>query len=181
MNESLISVRYAAALFSLAKEKNLLSELKNDMEIILEVSNQSSDFNRFLISPVVKPSDKVKVLKLIFGKKISELSLKFLQLIVRNKRELFLQAISRDVLDFIRKEKNIKTAVITTAQSIDKATLKKAKMVLEKELSAKVELTARVNPRFIGGMVLRIDDKQYDATILSQLNKLKQEMLKAQL
>jgi F-type H+-transporting ATPase subunit delta len=84
-------------------------------------------------------------------------------------------------LTLIRKEKNIKTAVITTAQTIDEKLLQKANKILEEELETKVELSAKVNSELIGGMILRIDDKQYDASILTQLNKLKQELLKAQL
>ena len=59
--------------------------------------------------------------------------------------------------------------------------LKKATEILEKELGAKIELSAKVNPELIGGMILRVDDKQYDASVLTQLKKLKQKMLKAQL
>lgn len=181
MDEGLISVRYATALFSLAKEKNQLSSLKEDMELILTVSNQSADFNKLLSSPVIKPSEKIAVLRRIFSKNINALSLNFLELTVRNNRESFIPSFCRKVLSFIRKEKNIKTAVITTARPIDEATLRKAEKILEKQMGTHVELTGKLNPKLIGGLVLRIDDRQYDATVLTHLKKLKQELLKAQL
>lgn len=181
MDEGLISVRYAKALFSLAEEKNRIPEVKHDMELILDACTQSADLKRLLGSPVVKPSDKISVLKLIFGSKINQLSMNFMELTVRNNREELLPAISRVILDFIRKEKNIKTAVITTAKPLDETTLRRAGKVLEKELGAQVELTARVDPGLIGGLVLRIDDRQYDATVKTRLFNLKQELLKAQL
>ncbi len=178
MNESLISVRYATALFSLAKEQNLLMALKEDVELILQICNQSADFNRMLNSPVVKPSGKIKVFKQVFGNRINRLSMNFLELAVRNNRENFIASICINILDFIRKEKNIKTAVITTAQSLDEVLLRKVEKILEKELNGKVELTTRVNSGLIGGLVLRIDDKQLDAAVSTQLKNLKQEMLK---
>ncbi|WP_372946723.1 ATP synthase F1 subunit delta [Mariniphaga sp.] len=181
MDESAITVRYAKAIFSLAKEKNQLVSLKEDMDLISGVSSQSEDFILLLKSPVVKTSKKVHIIQLIFQKKISSLTLQFLELVVQNNREVFIPSICRNVLTLIRKEKNIKTAVITTAQAIDEKLLQKAKKILEEELGTKVELSAKVNSELIGGMILRIDDKQYDASILTQLNKLKQEMLKAQL
>lgn len=181
MDEGLISVRYATAVFSLAKEKNLLPVIKEDMELILNVCNQSVDFNRLLSSPVVKPSKKIAVINRIFDNKINPLSMNFLELVVRNSRDTFIASVSRNVLAFIRKENNIKTAVITTAKPLDEATLGMAEKTLEKELEARVELTGKSNPKYIGGLVLRIDDKQYDATILTHLKKLKQEMLRAQL
>ncbi|MBW6534734.1 MAG: ATP synthase F1 subunit delta [Mariniphaga sp.] len=181
MDESAITVRYAKAIFSLAKEKNQLVSLKEDMDLISDVCIQSEDFILLLKSPVVKTSKKVHIIRLIFQKKISSLTLQFLELVVQNNREVFIPSICRNVLTLIRKEKNIKTAVITTAQTIDEKLLKKAKKILEEELETKVELSARVNPHLIGGMILRIDDKQYDASIFTHLNKLKQEMLKTQL
>jgi F-type H+-transporting ATPase subunit delta len=178
MDESAISVRYAKALFSLAKEKNLLSELKDDIELISDVCNSSVDFNLMLKSPVVKTSQKIRLMKLIFGGKISELSLNFLELATRNKREVFIPSMCRNLLSLIRHEKNIQTVVLTIARPVDDETLRNAKKVLEKELGHTVELKGKVNPNIIGGMVLRIDDKQYDASVATQLKKLKQDMLK---
>ncbi|HDR51482.1 MAG TPA: ATP synthase F1 subunit delta, partial [Mariniphaga anaerophila] len=115
MDESAITVRYAKAVFSLAKENDQLSSLKNDAELIAAVCSQSADFNRFLKNPVAKTSEKIRLIRLIFKKKIDELSLNFLTLITQNKREEFIPAVCRNILSLIREEKNIKTAVLTTA------------------------------------------------------------------
>ena len=181
MNESLISIRYATALFSLAKEKGILLEIKQDMELILNVCDQSADFSRMLSSPVIKPSGKIKVLKELFGRRVNQLSMNFLMLAVRKKRETYIQAVSRDVLDFIRKEKNINTAVVTTARILDNATVEKVQSIIEKELGTPVDLKTKTNPKLIGGLLLRIGDQQYDATISTQLKKLKQEFLESRL
>lgn len=179
MDESAISVRYAKAIFSLAKQKEMLSALKNDMELVADVCTRSVDFNLLLKSPVVKTSEKVHLIKLIFSKKIENLSLDFLELVTRNKRETFIPSICRNVLTFIRKEKNIKTAVITTAKPLSDEVLQKAEKTLKEELGTEVELTGHENPGIIGGIILRIDDKQYDASVSTQLKKLKQVMLKS--
>ncbi len=179
MNYSAISVRYAKALFMLGKEKNLLSSIKEDMDYIAAVCNQSVDFKEFLKNPVVQTSKKTQIIKRIFETKISELSLRFLELIVKNKREVFIPMISLNVLDLIRKEKNIKTALLITASELDEKLLVKTKKILEKELGTKVDLTARTSPHIIGGIILQIDGKQYDASIATQIKKLKKEMLKS--
>ena len=181
MDEGLISVRYATAVFSLAKEKKLLATIKEDMEFILSVCTLSADFNRMLTSPVVKPSDKIAVIKRIFNKKVNTISLNLLELVVKNNRETFIGSICRVVLALIRKEKNIRTAVITTAVPLEGDTLSGAEKTLEAELGTRVELSGRFNPGLIGGLVLRIDDMQYDASVKTQLKKLKQELLKTQL
>jgi len=103
-----------------------------------------------------------------------------LLLITRNNRETFIQAISRDALDFIRREKNIKPAILTTAIAIDQAFISEIEKIMEKELGGKIELTSQVNPDIIGGLILRVGDKQLDASIKTQLRNIKQDLLKKQ-
>src|SRR5690606_1509514 len=109
MDESAISVRYAKALFTLGKEQNMLSLLKNDMEIISAACKQSDEFNQLLKSPVIPTSQKIKMFRQIFSQSLTAPTMNLLELISNNKREIFLESIARNVLDLIRKEKNIKT------------------------------------------------------------------------
>jgi F-type H+-transporting ATPase subunit delta len=181
MDQSTITVRYAKAFFSTAKEKDLLDTLKSDIELILSVCNTSSDFILLLESPVVKTSKKTDLIKSIFSGKVNELTMSFLLLIAQNKREVQIPGICRNFLSLTRKDQNIKSAVITTASEIKKETLNKVEVLIAKELDAKIELTSEVNTDIIGGIVLRIDDKQYDASVATQLKKIKQELLETEL
>ena len=159
MNQSAITVRYAKAFFSLAKEKNLLETLKKDMELVEETCRISIDFILLLESPVVKTSKKKSVMASVFSEKINAYTLQFLNLVLENKRDVHLQGICRNFLDLVRKDQNIKSALITTASEINKNTLTKIKELIEKKLNTKVELSENIKPEIIGGLVLRIDDK----------------------
>lgn len=181
MDQSAITVRYAKAFFSLAKEKSLLKELKKDIDLILNVCSTSTQFILLLESPVVKSSKKVELVSSIFKGKINNLTLDFLNLITNNKREIHIPGICRNFLALTRKDQNIKSAVLTTAVEIDDKTIKKIVELMEKELSAKIELSENINPDIIGGLVLRLDDIQYDASVATQLKKIKQNLLETDL
>jgi F-type H+-transporting ATPase subunit delta len=181
MDQSAITVRYAKAFFLTAKEKNLLDTLKSDIELVLTVCTNSSDFILLLESPIVKTSKKTSLLSAIFEKKVSQLTMNFLLLIAQNKREVHIPGICRNFLDLTRKDQNIKSAVLTTAAEIDAGTIKKVETLLGKELAATVELSTSVNPDILGGLVLRLDDKQYDASVATQLKKIKQSLLETEL
>ena len=178
---STIRVRYAKAFFQAAKEKNQLEQLKTDIEKVFEVCNNSADFILLLNSPVVKTSKKVSLIKQIFKNEVDQLTLNFLSLITVNKREPEIPGICRDFLEMVRKEKNIKTASLITALPIGKVTEEKIKTLVEKELNAKIELSANVNPDIIGGMILRIDDKQYDSSVATQLKKIRQRLMESEI
>lgn len=181
MNQSAITVRYAKAFFTLAKEKNILDALKTDIENIYNVCKNSTDFILLLESPVVKTSKKSKLISAIFKGNVHELSLNLLQLITKNKREVNIPGVCRNFLGLTRKDQNIKSAVLTTASEINSDTIKKIEGLLGIELKATIELSVNVKPEILGGLVLRLDDKQYDASVVTQLNKIKQKLLDSEL
>jgi len=181
MDHSKINVRYAKAFFGLAQEKKLTAELRKDAQLISGVCNEVVDFILMLESPVVKTSQKIKILKSIFDGKVNVLSLNFLVLIATNKREKFIPGIFRNLEDLYRQEEGIKTAVLTSAQALDAALVAQISKMLEKEFNAKVELSEKVDEKLIGGFVLRVDDQQYDASIATQLKKIKEQLLQTEL
>ena len=180
MNISAIRVRYAKAFFSLAREKKMMETLKTDIEKVFNVCNQSTDFIHLLESPVVSTSKKSELMTKIFKAEVDTLTLNFLLLIIKNKRESYIPGICRNFLDLIRKDQNIKSAVLVTASEINSKIIDKIKTLMEKELNAKVELSVDVEPEIIGGLILRIGDKQFDSSVNTQLKKIKQQLLETE-
>ena len=181
MDQSKINVRYAKAFFTLAKEKGLNTELRKDAGLISSVCATSSDFILLLESPVVKISQKVKAIRSIFEGKINVLSLNFLVLITENKREKNIPGIFRNLDDLYRQEDGIRSAVLTSAQPMNERIVQEIQKILEDEFKAKVELSQKVNDELIGGFILRVDDQQYDASISTQLKKIKEQLLHTEL
>ena len=181
MDQSAITVRYAKAFFLTAKEKNLLQQSKADIESVFEVCNTSQDFILLLESPVVKSSKKASIIKQIFENAVQEITLNFLLLIVNNKREVHIPGICRNFLDLTRKDQNIKSAVLTTATEVSADTIKKVQKLLAKELDASIEISTLVKPDILGGLILRLEDNQYDASVATQLKKVKQNLLETEL
>lgn len=177
MSISAIRVRYAKAFFSLAKEKKMMETLKADIEKVFNVCNQSSDFIHLLESPVVSTSKKTELITTIFKGEVNTLTLSFLLLITNNKREVYIPGICRNFLELTRKDQNIKSALLVTATEISSKTIEKIRVLMEKELDAKVELSSEIDPGIIGGLILRIDDKQFDSSVTTQLKKMKQQLL----
>uniref|UniRef100_UPI003216B930 ATP synthase F1 subunit delta n=1 Tax=uncultured Draconibacterium sp. TaxID=1573823 RepID=UPI003216B930 len=180
MDQSTITVRYAKAFFSAAKEKNLLDILKADIELVYDICKNSQDFILLLESPVVKTSKKSALITSIFKGRVNQLTMNFLLLITQNKREVHIPGICRNFLEITRKDQNIKSAVLTTASEIDSETIKKVEEMLGRELKATIELTTQINPNIVGGLVLRLEDKQYDASVATHLKKIKQNLLETE-
>jgi F-type H+-transporting ATPase subunit delta len=176
MNESQISVRYAKALFQSASEKQILDQVFSDMELLSEAC-KLKDFTYMLELPSLQPSQKYKLVQSLFEKKMSEISLSMIQLIISNKREVFLSGIARNFSDLYRKEKGIRSAELLTAVPVDEEAVKSIRELIRKAYDADVELSTSVDEDVIGGFVLTIEDMQYDASVVSNLRKIKKELL----
>jgi len=181
MDQSKINVRYAKAFFSLAKDKNLSGELQKDAGLISSVCSSSSDFRILIESPVISTSDKKKVLNVIFDGKINTYSLNFLLLITENRREKYIPGIFRGLEELYRKDQGIKTALLTTATPLSETIVGQIQKSLESEFGGKVDLSQKIDKELIGGFVLRVDDTQYDASVSSQLKKIKEKLLQTEL
>jgi len=177
MNYSKINVRYAKALFSYGKEKGQIATLHKDISGIYSLCSESEEFARVLDNPVISTSQKKEIFREIFRDKVSELTLQFVLLVTENNRELELPGICRNFIDRVRVDQGILPAAVTSAEPLASATLEKIRQSLEKETGKKIELTEKVNPEIIGGMILRIEDQQYDGSIATQLKKIRAAML----
>ena len=176
MNESQISVRYAKALFQSAAEQGLLDQVYEDMEVLTSTC-KLEDFQYMLEVPTLQPSQKIKLLANIFEKQFSKISLSMINLVVKNKRESFLPGIARNFKGLYRKEKGISTASLVTAQKVDESALDGIRKLIKKAYDSEVEMTATVDGDVIGGFILTIEDMRYDASVASNLKKLKKQLL----
>jgi F-type H+-transporting ATPase subunit delta len=173
MATSLIAQRYAKAIFDLSLEMNVVEEVKSDMEIILSVCSSNKDFMQLLKSPVIRPDKKMKVLTVIFEKDISELTLRYLSIITRKKREKFISLIADEFIIDYKKFKNIFTVHFESAQALNSDIRKKVIALMEDQTKGTIEMNEKVKKNLIGGFVLSYDDYRYDASIAYQLRKLK--------
>lgn len=177
MNQSAVRVRYAKAFFSLAKEKKMLSEFKTDIQKVSDVCAHSPDFVNLLESPLLNSPKKAALIEEIFNAQINPLTLRFLVLVANNKREADIPGICRNFLEMIRKDQNIKSAVLVTASELNPKTTDKIKTLMEKQLNATVELSTQIKPEIIGGLILRVDDKQFDSSVATRIKKIRQNLL----
>lgn len=177
MNDSKISVRYAKALFGLALEKNMLDQIKNDMLFIKQSWEQVLELKRFLESPVIKTSQKKRVIQEVIFDKINPITQSFLSLVLDNKRESYLAGITRVFIDFYKKEKGITTATLTLTSPLKDSVKKPILEAIKKTFTSNVELVENIKPEIMGGFVLRVEDLQYDASVATQLNNLKKDLL----
>jgi F-type H+-transporting ATPase subunit delta len=176
MAQTKVATRYAKSLLGLVAEKGNMEEAFKDMSLIHKTCSENRDLVVLLKSPVVNTGKKVSILNSVYKKNVSEVTMLFINLITKNRREGALPEIADAFIAQYKAMKGITTAVVTSAAVLsDDAKNKIQELVLKEVGAGTVELEMEVNPELIGGFILRIGDKQLDTSILSKIGDLRQE------
>jgi|SRR6185437_4901599 len=178
---SQVAVRYAKSLIDQAGTKGQLDTVYGDMRKVLAGCKQIHDLQLLLKSPLIKTDKKIQVFKAIFNGQVSNMTEDFILLLTRNRRESYLELIAEQFIVQYKEKKNIITVTVTSAIQLDDAIRNKIMEILKKWYKAEIEVVEKIDPKLIGGFVLRIGNKEADLSILRQLNQLKKDFNKSYL
>jgi F-type H+-transporting ATPase subunit delta len=174
MRDIKVASRYAKSLLGIAIEQNSLEEIYNDMISINKVCSENHDLVVMLKSPIVKTHKQEAILNAIFTS-INKVSSAFIKIIIAKKRAGILADIAKEFIEAYKVHKNIKTAHVTSAIAITADQKAKIISLLNKTDNSTIDLQEIVNPDIIGGMILRVGDRQIDESIRRKLNNLELE------
>ena len=178
MKQSRATIRYAKSFIDISLEQNSLEKSYGDMVLIDSVCSSNKDFLNLLRSPIIKTDLKIKILKELFSNNLSALTLSFISLITNKKREGLLPEISASFISLYKKNKNIKEVVVTSALPLDEDLKRSLMDYIGSETGSEIDLKEKIDESLIGGAIIRMDDKQLDASISSSLKALKQKFSK---
>lgn len=178
MNTGLISTRYATALLDYAIELNQQEQVYGEVKMLLHMYSQVENFRKTLTNPVVLKPEKKRLIQTASGVNISKALQQFIDLLLQNNREERLQYIILRFLELYRTRCGIVSGTLTTAVHPDEKTYKRIASLVEKKTGHTLELERQIDPSILGGFILQVGDFRWDASILTQLDKLKINLLK---
>ena len=168
--------RYAKSLIDLSKEQNALEEIKNDMVFFEGVVDDNSELEAILKKPIVHLDKKAGIWNDVFGSKVHVITQSFFKLVVKKGRSAILFDTAKQFISQYNEIKGIVTAEVTSAIALTDASKTEIIALVKKELGAnQVIVKEKVDEKLIGGFILKVGDKQFDASIASGLSKLKKE------
>ncbi|WP_266367538.1 ATP synthase F1 subunit delta [Tellurirhabdus rosea] len=177
MAESTVAFRYAKSLIDLAQEKNLTEEVYKDMQFFKQVVSENRELMLALKSPILRHEKKLSILKNVFQPRVNPVSYTIFSIITKKNREGIMDSIAEEFIRLYNDLKGIQKAQVTTTLPLTDDLRQQFRNMVSKATGKTVELEEKVDPKLIGGYVLRIGDRQVDASIRSQLNDLRLNFL----
>jgi len=168
------AIRYAKAILDIAKVNNSVDAVNADMIAIAKAIKESAELKEFLQSPIVKGEIKFSSLNEIFASAQKETKGLF-QLLLANKRFELLNDVALQFNALYDELNGIEVAKVTTAVPMTAELETKVLAKIASFSNKKITIENIVDPAIIGGFILRMGDKQYNASVANSLQNLKRE------
>jgi F-type H+-transporting ATPase subunit delta len=169
---------YATALFEVATENGVTDEVREQLGQFADELDQNRDLQVFLFSPYFSSQEKKEGIgKIVDG--ADERFLNFLELLAERHRMPAIFRVRRAYDALWREENKLLPVTVTSAIELDEGLVKGLGEKIEEQTGKKVELTSKVDPDVLGGLVLQVGNMVLDASIRNRLEQLRKQVAKA--
>jgi F-type H+-transporting ATPase subunit delta len=172
------AVRYARALFDVAlKEQGNLSEIEAQLASFAELFTQHPTLAKVLLNPAVPaPRKRSAVVELTRNAAFSPVLEKLLILLGERDRLVLLPDLVAAYRERLAEHQKIVRASVTTSTPLAAERIEEIRRSLAHVTGRAVTLTTQVDPALIGGLVARVGGTVYDASVITQLEKMRQRL-----
>jgi F-type H+-transporting ATPase subunit delta len=169
---------YARALFEVAKEHGLLDAVRDDLTQFATALSDKRELAVFFFSPYFSTEEKKDGLKrVVIG--AEPVFMNFLEALIERGRMPAIFRIRDDYQQLWEDARHLLPVEVTSAIELDKATISSIGDRIGEQTKRTVELSSKVDPDILGGIVLRVGNVILDASIRSRLEQLRKQVARA--
>lgn len=178
MRDIRVAKPYARALYEAAVEQEVLPSITVDIEKLRELIEQSEEFTQFINSPLLTPQIKSDTFQQLFTDGMHPLTLNFFKLLALKQRERYLVAIMDVFSAIVDEAAGRVVAKVTTAVPITQNQEQQFVQQLSVYSGKQVRLETETDEQIQGGFIVQLGDTVFDASVTTQLQRLKRQLAK---
>jgi F-type H+-transporting ATPase subunit delta len=175
--EEIASV-YARSLFEVAQEQGKLDEVREQLGEFADALNENQEMQVFFFSPYFATQEKEEGLDKVVTD-AEPIFQNFLKLLIEKHRMPAVFRVRRTYDQMWQQENKLLPVEVTSAIELDEQTVKQIGDRIGEETGQKIELSARVEPDILGGLVVRVGNSIIDSSIRSRLEQLRRQVARA--
>lgn len=177
MKEKTVAIGYVQALFEIAKAQNAFPQTTQDLEKVVELLRENEELRKVLLHPAIPRERKAQLVDSLLAPHLSPLVRNFLRLIIDKRREKILEFIMYEYKSIADLLGGAARATIQAAIPLSESQLSRIREVLERLSGKEVEIRTEINPKILGGVIIRIGNKIIDGSITSRLKNLRRRLV----
>ena len=172
--------RYSLALYELAIEADILSEIEVHSVSIINLIASSVDFKSLIKDPTNNKEDQLNALSKISEQyKLNELLTKFLSFLISKKRFFYVDKILKNFVETCSIKRGELKAELISAKNLSENEINSIKEELTKNFSSKIKLNYKHDKSLIGGLIVKVGSTMVDTSIKNKLQKIEKRMIEA--
>jgi F-type H+-transporting ATPase subunit delta len=170
-----IAAVYARSLFEVAKERDKLDLVRDQIGEFADALNETRELQVFFFSPYFSTPEKVDGL----GRMVTDADpvvVNFLKLLIEKHRMPVIFRIRSVLDDLWERENRLLPVRISSAVELDEETVRQLGDRISEQTGRQVELSSSVEPELLGGIVVRVGNSVLDASIRNRLQQLRRQV-----
>ncbi len=169
---------YAEAVFELAREEGDLGRWERRLERIEELLSDP-ELAEAVSSPVLSLGQKLELCRALLAQddRLDREAGNLLLVLVSGGRTQLLGAIREGYQELVDRQQGRVRAELTTAVRLSPEVEARLARSLSERLRLEVRFRSRVDPELLGGAVVRVGDRVFDASLRTKLEQLRQDLL----
>lgn len=172
-----VAGRYASAMFELAQEQSQLPQVEQDLGNLQALLDESEDLRRMVRSPVFTADDQSRALEAVLSRAgVAPLTMNFVKLIARNRRLFALGDVMKAFRGLVARSRGEVEADVTSAATLTDDQMAALKETLKASIGKDVQVTAKVDPSLLGGLIVKVGSRMIDSSLRTKLATLKMRM-----
>ena len=172
--------RYSLALYELASENNVLSQIEDQSSSLLSLISSSKDFSNLIKDPTNSQEDILKVVENISKDNKFEILLKsFLSFLVTKRRFFYVEQILKSFIETCSQKRGELKAELKSAKELSSDEISKITDELTKNFSSKIKLNYKHDESLIGGLIVQVGSTMVDTSIKNKLQQIENRMIEA--
>jgi F-type H+-transporting ATPase subunit delta len=169
---------YSRSLFEVAKEHDRLDLVKDQLGVFADALDENRELAIFFFSPYFSTEEKKQGLERALVD-ADPTFVNFLELLIENHRMPVIFRTRRQFEVLWDREHQLLPVEVTSAVELDREEVEELGRKVREQTGQNVELTSKVDPDILGGIVLRVGNSILDASIKNSLEQLRREVAKA--
>lgn len=179
MKSTTAGLRYAKALFSLARDERRIREVRQEIENLRTLLLEHAPLRDALLTPLHPLEQRKAVLAALAARLgTSPLLRNFLSFLVDQRRLVQFEAIRDEFARLADEDAGLMTARVVSASPLDERRRDRLRRALSQRTGREVRLEVEVDPSLIGGAVAQVGDLVFDGSLRTQLSALRATLMK---
>lgn len=169
--------RYAAALYSLASDQNLLDHTVDQMDGLGRLIDEAPMLRRLLESPLIDINVAQKAMHAALVEQgFTKIITDFVGVVTTNRRLPALRAIVAGFAALVAEKRGIVVAQVTSAHPLTDLQEQQLRARLIEAGYGQVNIAKTVDATILGGLIVKIGARLYDTSLKSRLQRLQYAM-----